>query len=285
MGLLLWFDSLLPTLLPFLIISQLILKTPLIEYVQKFVGPVFRHLFHCSYNGAFCILCGFLCGYPVGARLIALQVQNEQISCKEGQYLLGFCNNVSPSFCISYGILFALGADSVFPYLLFIYGSALFFGFITRPKNFSKENSLIKKQTSSVENIFQLIDVCIIDSFLIMIKLCGYLILFSIISTGTLMLIPEHSMYTAPFISSLLEITGGLSKVAALPKGIFRTGLGIAALSFGGFCCIFQTNSVIGNHGLSLKKYILHKTIITFLSLLFFFLWYSFHSFAINRWS
>lgn len=290
-GLLLWFETLLPTLLPFLILSQLILKTDLIQIVQKVFGPVFRQFFHCSDNGAFCILCGFLCGYPVGARLIALQIRENRLSISEGQYLLSFCNNVSPMFCISYGIMGAIGSKQIVPYLIILYGSALLFGFLTRPKKIPEtewEHSglsygfHIKKQTSPSENIFQLVDVCIIDSFSIMIKLCGYLMLFSIISTGILMLLPTDSAYISSMITAFLEITHGLSFVKELPAGILRSAIGVTALAFGGLCCIFQTNSVIGDTGLSLKKYILHKTLTALFALFLFFLWSFLYSFTIN---
>ena len=282
-GLVLWFDVLLPTLLPFLITSQLIMKTQLIEYADKFLGPFFSSLFHCSKNGAFCILCGFLCGYPVGARLIALQIQDKKLSIEEGQYLLSFCNNVSPMFCISYGIIYGIGSSDVLPYLLMIYGSALFFGLLTRPDKTANMISPIKKQTSSSENIFQLIDVCIIDSFLIMIKLCGYLILFTIISKSIGMILPQTMVYTSSLINSFLEITGGLSSLSALSSGTLRTAFCIGALSFGGLCCILQTNSVIAGTRLSIGKYTMHKAMITLLALLFFFLWnFFFHFFSIN---
>ena len=100
-------------------------------------------------NGVFCILCGFLCGYPVGARLIALQIQDKKLSIEEGQYLLSFCNNVSPMFCISYGIIYGIGSSDVLPYLLMVYGSALFFGLITRPDKAANVIYPTKKQTSS----------------------------------------------------------------------------------------------------------------------------------------
>ena len=284
-GLLLWFDTLLPTLLPFLILSQLILKTSLVDILQKVSGPAFRRLFHCSDYGVFCFLCGMVCGYPVGARLIALQIKDKNLSIQEGQFLLSFCNNVSPMFCISYGILYAIGASNVLPYLFSIYGSALLFGFFTKPAIVPSNST--KKQTSSTENIFQFIDVCIIDSFMILIKLCAYLILFTIISKGLLLLVPKRYTYAAPLISSLLEVTGGLSCISKLPLGCIRSVFGIAALTFGGLCCILQTNSVIADTGLSLKKYILHKMIATVLALFLFFLWNFFHSssFTINCWS
>lgn len=284
-GLLLWFDTLLPTLLPFLIISQLILKTPVIDLFQKLLSPVFAKVFHCSSAGAFCALSGFLCGYPIGARLIALQIKEKSLTLEEGQYLLSFCNNVSPMFCVSYGIHHTIGTTQVFPYLFFIYGSALLFGIFTRPKsNISKKDS-IKKQTSSVENIFQLIDVCIIDSFLIMIKLCGYLILFSMISSSLFLFISNSSIYTQTFLAIILEITNGLSLVRTLPSEMMRTMFTVVALTFGGLCCIFQTNSVISESGLSLKKYILHKCIITGVALFFYFFWQFFFNHASNGWS
>ncbi len=284
-GLLLWFDTVLPTLLPFLILSQLILKTSLVDVLQKVSGPVFRRLFHCSDYGVFCFLCGLLCGYPVGARLIALQIKENNLNIQEGQFLLSFCNNISPMFCISYGIFYAIGTSKILPYIFCIYGSALLFGIFTRSAN-SPANGT-KKQTSSTENIFQFIDVCIIDSFTILIKLCAYLILFTIISKGLLLFVPERYTYAAPVITSFLEITGGLSCISKLPSGYVRSAFAVAAMTFGGLCCIFQTNSVIADTGLSLKKYILHKVIITIIALFLFFLWNFFHnsSFAINCWS
>ena len=282
-GLLLWFDTVLPTLLPFLVLSQLILKTPYIHYFQKFLGPIFKRIFHCSEEGAFCAVCGFLCGYPVGARLISLQMQDGILEQKEGQYLLSFCNNISPMFCISYGILYAIGSENILIYLLIIYGSAVLFGFLTRPSKNSLPTSKTKKQTSSAKNIFQLIDVCIIDSFLILIKLCGYLILFSIISHGILYFLPEHNLYLNAAITAFLEITNGLSHIAKLPSGILRSAFGVTALSFGGLCCILQTSSVISDTALSLRKYILHKTITTCIALVLFFCFYFWSSiFTIN---
>lgn len=274
-GILLWFDTLLPTLLPFLILSQLILKTDLIQMIKKWFGPFFQKLFHCSENGAFCILCGFLCGYPVGARLIALQIREKNLSVSEGQYLLSFCSNLSPMFCISFGIREGIGSDRIFPYLLFIYGSALLFGLLNRPPKPSEVPAIVqKKQTSFSDPLFQIIDVCIIDSFLIMIKLCGYLILFSLLNSILATVLPKDNPLLFSAAAAFSEISSGLSLLGSLPKGLFRSALAVAAMTFGGVCCIFQTNSVLNGSGLSLKKYVLAKILTTFLALLLFFLWF-----------
>ena len=282
-GILLWFNSLLPTLLPFLIVSQLLLKTSLVDSFIKILSPAFRWLFHCSSHGIFCMICGFLCGYPVGARLIALQIQDGKLTLREGQYLLSFCNNVSPVFCISYGILYGIGAAKTFPYILCIYGSALLFGILTRPKTPFPLCGDAKKQTSSTETLFQLIDVCIIDSFLILIKLCGYLVLFSILGSAIFWISPDCPKILHIALTSLLEITKGLSLISKLPVGIPRSFLGVFTLAFGGLCCLLQTHSVISGTGLSLKQYFLHKLLISGIALLLFFLWN--FLFSVNCWS
>lgn len=281
-GLLLWFDTLLPTLLPFLILSQLILKTPAIFLFQKLLAPFFTKMFHCSSEGAFCALCGFLCGYPVGARLIALQLKEQKLTLSEGQYLLSFCNNVSPMFCISFGILNTIGSNKILPYLCIIYGSPLLWGFLTRPKRNAFHDFQTKKQTPPVENIFQLIDVCIIDSFLIMIKLCGYLILFSMFQRILFTAFSNRSLPTLCILASILEITNSLSLLQKIPMGILRTCTAVFSLSFGGLCCLFQTNSVISESGLSLKKYLLHKCFISIIALFFYFCWFFFNT--ANGW-
>lgn len=283
-GLLLWYDSLLPALLPFLILSQLLLKTSFADKITKAIGPLFCRLFHCSANGAFCALCGFLCGYPVGARLIALQLKEKKLTLKEGQHLLSFCNNVSPMFCISYGITKAIGSTRIFPYLFVIYGAPLLFGFLTRPAAMSKPTVFTQKQTSPSGKIFRLIDVCIIDSFEILIKLCGYLVLFSIIAHCIGMFLPQSMPYALPAVTAVLEITNGLALISRLSSGTLRSAFAVAALSFGGLCCIFQTDSVIAGSGLSLKKYLLHKMLTAVLSLFLYFLLRLLLHFSINGW-
>ena len=285
-GLLLWFDALLPTLLPFLVLSQAILKTPLIDLIQKIFGPIFQKIFHCSYAGAFCIVCGFLCGYPVGARLIAAQLKDHKMSLEEGQFLLSFCNNVSPMFCISYGIMKGIGTNRLLPYLLIIYLSPVIWGYFTRPAKPYLNAAQTKKQTSSADPVFQLIDVCIIDSFLVLIKLCGYLILFSLFTKALFLLFPWNSLSITAMLSAALEITGGLSQISKLPLGTLRTALAVCGLSFGGFCCIFQIHSVVSETELNLKTYLLHKVLIMLLAL---FLFWSFRFcssfFPVNGWS
>ena len=70
-GLLLWFQIVLPTLFPFLLVSNLLLTTGNIHYISSALGTLFSRIFSVSSNGSFAVLTGFLCGYPMGAKTAA----------------------------------------------------------------------------------------------------------------------------------------------------------------------------------------------------------------------
>ena len=107
-GLFLWFETLLPTLFPFMVLTNLLLHTQALSYITQVLKPILCPIFKVSETGSFAILCGFLCGYPMGAKVIASLCREQRISRSEGQYLLSFCNNTSPMFLLNYVILSAL---------------------------------------------------------------------------------------------------------------------------------------------------------------------------------
>ena len=66
-----------------------------------------KTFFGLSPAGAYVLILGLLCGYPMGAKLAHDLYIDQQISRREGEYLLTFSCNASPAFIISYlsGIL------------------------------------------------------------------------------------------------------------------------------------------------------------------------------------
>ena len=104
-GLLLWFLTVLPTLFPFLLISRLLLDSCACSLLNNLLAPVISRLFGISAQGSFAFIVGFLCGYPMGAKITADLFHARQISKAEASYLLSFCNNTSPAFLIHYIVL------------------------------------------------------------------------------------------------------------------------------------------------------------------------------------
>lgn len=134
-GLLLWYRSVLPVLFPFMLLCGLMIRFSLLERVLPALSIPFRLLFGCSSYGAFAILCGFLCGFPMGAKVTCDLQREGKITEREAYFLYGFVNNLSPSFILSF-----LAADQMQRpawgglFLCNILGSALLYGLISGRK-------------------------------------------------------------------------------------------------------------------------------------------------------
>ncbi|MEE1314307.1 MAG: transporter, partial [Faecalimonas sp.] len=148
-GLLLWFQIVLPTLLPYLIATNLLIQTNSISYISRFSGPFLQRIFRVSPDGSFAILAGFLCGYPIGAKVSADLVRSHRISEKEGNYLLSFCNNTSPAFLTSYLVLQNLKEEALLlPTLLILFLSPILCSFFFRRFYFTKTEAATLSHTS-----------------------------------------------------------------------------------------------------------------------------------------
>ena len=75
-GLNLWFGTLVPTLLPFLILSGPLIHTGLVHIPASLLAPVFGRLFGVSPLGSYACFIGFLCGFPMGAKVLADLTRN-----------------------------------------------------------------------------------------------------------------------------------------------------------------------------------------------------------------
>lgn len=256
-GLLLWFQIILPTLFPFLLVTNLLLATGNMHLISSAFGTVLTRIFHVSSNGSFAVVTGFLCGYPMGAKTAADLSVSGYISKEEGQYLLSFCNNSSPVFILNFVVWKTLGNDALLiPTLVILMISPMIVSLFTRKKyrfENQKEVHCIKASWS-----FQEIDGCIMDSFETLVKVGGYIILFSVL----LSLFESLPVYipALPALLPLLEVTNGLVllREMQLPlQFLYPAILGLA--SFGGFCAAAQTQCMVQKAGFPILPYIAQK--------------------------
>lgn len=268
-GLLLWFHTIIPTLLPFMIISDLIIKLDMVSYITYFITPVFRKIFPVSPAGSYVIIAGFLCGYPMGAKVTADLVENRKITIAEGQYLLSFCNNVSPVFLMNYVVYDSMkNPGLLIPVLVIIYGSSMFWGLLYGKikKNVISFSNITgglsyieKKETPEFQLDFKILDASIINSFQTIVKLGGYIILFAIISRMILYVFTDNILIKSILVGAT-EITNGIYVISKnpIPEKI-KFILILCFTSFGGLSSVAQTESLIKTSGLSIKKYFFAK--------------------------
>lgn len=260
-GLLLWFQILFPTLFPFLLITDLLMATGGIRMISKVLSVPFGILFRVSGEGSFAVVAGFLCGYPMGAKITADLIRNQSISVEEGTYLLSFCNNTSPIFIMNFlvwktlrkelasepGDSFRTPVVMSFPFRK-IYKSGRKRGGGRNTLGMQR-NYIMKKK--SVES-------CMMDSFETIVKVGGYLIIFSVLlelaeQTG-------QKNIAATLLLSTLEVTNGILMIAKrFPEISTAYPLLIGLTSMGGICSMAQTQSMIRGTGLKLSDYIIQK--------------------------
>ncbi len=274
-GILLWFNTVLPTLLPFIILSNLLLRTPAIDWIANFTAPFMCRFFHVSSYGAFAILTGFLCGYPMGSKVTADLLKHNYISKNEGQYLLSFCNNTSPMFIISYIVWQNLqNSDLTLPVLFILMLSPIFCSFFFRrfhqiPFKTSTSVHPFSKVHYGSETLENLIDKCIMDGFETITKVGGYIMLFSIL-IALIEYIPYHSVLITSIILPSLEITTGIKILCSAPiRPNTQIAFVLALTAFGGWCSVAQTKSMIHGTGLSILPYIIEKLITALVTSLF----------------
>jgi len=272
-GLQLWFNRMVPTLLPFMILSGIMIRLNLTEHVVKAVSPFLMPVFKISLNGLYAIVIGFLCGFPMGAKVIADLYEGHKISRKEASFLLAFCNNIGPIYFLSY-VVPALAIDRpLIPFLL-MYGIPVFYGFLLlriapllrhTGRAFlpaSSSASVCPAGQKEKVSLLAAIDSSVLSGLLGIAKLGGYMIFFNLLN---ILFVPFH--HVRPELLNiyrcLLEITSGIDY-----SGRSMYFAVLILLPFGGFSCIAQTYSMIRQTDLSVRSYIFHKTMQTALTAL-----------------
>lgn len=275
-GLLLWFHTILPTLLPFIILSNLMIRLNITKQISRLFYPVFNKLFHVTHNGCYPILIGFLSGIPMGAKSTADLLKENKISLEEGQFLISMCNNASPMFVISYIAISQLKLSNIkYPLLGILYSSAIIAAILYRKmwllyRNRNKKlintlslSSGLQTNDQSIHFNFEILDNSIMNGFEVITKIGGYIILFSILAQIVNKLYPLTGLLK-PALIGFLEITTGINQIC---NSEIDTKVKIVLISvltsFGGLSGMAQTKSVIGDTRLSINHYFKVKLIST----------------------
>ncbi len=267
-GLMLWFHILLPTLLPFIIITTLIIKTQAFYLISNFVSPMIQRFFHTSSAGSFAVIVGFLCGYPMGAKVIRDLYTSCAINKNEAQYLLSFCNNTSPMFIISFVINQTLQYSYyTIPVLGSVYFASIITSFITR-RIYVKDidyNANVKEKQNRLS--LTIIDDSIMEGIQLITKIGGYIMLFSILICLGISL-TEAFTPIIHMLLLLLEVTNGVTLSMELPGFALQYLTIIFLISFGGICSIAQTQCVLEGSDLRITPYIMQKIITAILAVI-----------------
>ena len=99
-GLKVWWDIVLPALLPFFILADILMGLGAVSFLGTLLEPLMRPLFNVAGEGAFAFAMGLASGYPLGARISAELYRRGLCSRTETERLICFSNTADPIFMI-----------------------------------------------------------------------------------------------------------------------------------------------------------------------------------------
>ena len=143
-GLSLWANSVIPSLFPFFVATELLIHTNLFYKLGNYFNIFMKPIFNIRGEGALAFIMGIVSGYPVGAKIASNFRKNNICTKNECERLLSFTNNSGPLFIIgTVGIL--MYRNTIIGILLFITHilSSLSVGFLFR---FWKKNEIISEK-------------------------------------------------------------------------------------------------------------------------------------------
>jgi len=92
-GLKLWATSVVPSLFPFFVATELLSQTSMPYLLGRFFNVFMRPLFNVGGAGSFAFIMGIISGYPVGAKIACNFRKNNILPKIECERLLSFTNN------------------------------------------------------------------------------------------------------------------------------------------------------------------------------------------------
>lgn len=275
-GLNLWLTKMVPTLLPFMILSGIMIRMDLTESFVKLLHPLLHRLYGTSKNGSYTMIMGFLCGFPMGARIVGELYETERLSHEESSRLLYFCNNIGPIYFLSY-VVPVLAIEKPFIPFLIMYGIPLLYGLILChivPLLHGTQRQAVRPAAAKIQSknprmpLLSAIDTSVLSGLIGIAKLGGYMVFFNLLN---IVFVPFQHVSTTLLnvYQCILEITSGIDHSG---QSLYYAIL--ILLPFGGFSCIAQTYSMISRTDLSVRSYIFHKVMQAALTALCYFVLY-----------
>lgn len=283
-GLTLWANSVVPSLFPFFVATEILINTDIINILGKLLNDYMKPLFNIRGEGSFAFIMGIISGYPVGAKIASEFRKNNICSKEECERLLSFSNNSGPLFIIgTVGIL--MYGSTIIGLLLFITHilAGITVGIIFRfwkrntKSNLSTSSRKIQNNNISFSNLGEVLSNSITNSISTIFLIGGFVVIFSCVisilkASGILNILTSFispvfntfnidTSFVSPLICGFLEVTNGINSISQIACKKLSINLILTAflLGFGGLSVFLQVLSITSKTDLSIKPYIYGK--------------------------
>jgi sporulation integral membrane protein YlbJ len=273
-GLRIWWDVVFPSLLPFFIVSELLIGFGVVTFIGALLEPLMRPLFKVPGVGGFVWAMGLASGNPAGAKITARLRNENKVSRIEAERLVSFTSSSNPLFIFgAIAVGFFHNASLGIVLALAHYLGNIIVGLIMRFHGRVEEASIppeTPKVTGIVEAfkllhqerikdgrpIGQLLGDAVQSSVRTLLMIGGFIILFSVLNK-ILTLVGIVTVLSAIFsiILSFFHLPSELN--ASLVSGLFEMTLGAQMASetntVGLFEQVIITSFILAFSGFSIQ--------------------------------
>lgn len=272
-GLVIFINSVFPTLFPFLVICNMLIFYDGIVVYSKVLGPFLCRPLRLSNQCSLALTISILCGYPLGAKYSTQLYEEGFIEEEEYTRLLNIASNTGPLFIIG-SVATSMFGNTYWGYLMLFanYISCFVMSLLISP--YKSKNLNINKHIDSHINFGSALKNSLEDATKTCISVAGFVIIFSVIISvlknnyvfnSMMMFFSNIFKVDINILNSLLlgimEITNGCYLLSKADINI------IVKLSIASFLCSFSGASIIAQvHSFTFKhpcfsmgKYIYRK--------------------------
>ncbi|NRG47866.1 sporulation integral membrane protein YlbJ [Bacillus sp. CRN 9] len=309
-GLNMWWEIVFPSLLPFFIVSEILIGFGVVRFIGVLLEPLMRPLFKVPGVGGFVLAMGMASGYPAGAKFTTRLRQEKQISRIEAERLVSFTNCSNPLFIFgAVSVGFFHNAKIGIILALAHYLGNITVGLIMRfyGRNEEPIENLKSKRKPSLKAAFsilhqtrinekrpigKLVGDAVMSSIQTLLMIGGFIILFSVINKLlfhigitefiakgieiVLVLFHISPELSIPLFSGAFELTLGnqmtsqVDTVTLMEKVIVAS----AILAFCGFSVQAQVASILAQSDIRFKPFFFARIMHAFIAALYaFILW------------
>ncbi len=272
-GLRLCAKTMIPSLFPFMVISDVILNLNIGNFCQRFTPKWLCKLLGTSPRELFIFVLGTLCGFPVGAKAAGKMYARGELDALELERVVTYSSNPSSAFVLGTVGVSLYGNQKIG---LIIYACVIFAAFISmqlwrffqKPRTTVSRAFVCDKAPARVD-----LTGAIGRSAKAMLSVCAFVVFF-----GTVTKILTTSIFTSlnltpltAFISGFFEISTGVKEAFKLTPGTYSICACAMICAWSGLSVHLQTISTLeletnGRVAISLTPYFLHKIIQSFIA-------------------
>ena len=151
-GLMTWVNLVLPSLLPFFIISEVLISIGFVDIIGKFLEPLMKHVFNLPGISTFPFSMSIVSGYPVGGKILSNLKKENRITKEQAERTLIISSTSGPLFMLGSVAVGMLNNSKLAPLILYPHyiGAitlGLIYGFKTNKVESIKSNKIINKMS------------------------------------------------------------------------------------------------------------------------------------------